>query len=119
MKLPSYIIPPGMTFWQGFQRGLVKPVSCPAYLEWVATLPCCVTGRMPVTVHHIIGHGLKGMGSKTSDFLAIPLVPELHQTSDEAIHVMGSDAWERKYGSQLEYSAQTLLRAIYDGVLTV
>ena len=119
MKLPSYIIPPGMSFWQALVAGYVKPAQCPAYLEWVATLPCCVTGKMPVTVHHIIGHGLKGTGTKTSDFLAIPLSPELHQDSPQAIHVMGCHAWEQENGSQLEYAAQTLLRAIYDGVLTV
>lgn len=108
------LYPPDMTFAQAMRAGLVKPARDPRYLEYVAGLPCCITAQRPVTVHHIVGHGLKAAGGKTSDYLAIPLAPELHQNGPMALHVLGHKAWEEIYGSQLEFSALTLLQAIHD-----
>lgn len=120
VKIPKMILPPGMTFWSGLQKGYVGAIKSPAYLGYVASLPCCVSGQVGVTVHHIVGHGLKGNGEKTSDLLAIPLAPHLHLPGyPEGLHHMGHKAWELKYGSQVDFAARTLLQAVYDGVLTL
>jgi len=123
MEIPRFILPPGLTFWQGLQKGYVPLFDSPAYLGWVHSLPCCVTGsRRGVTVHHIVGHGLRGVGEKTSDLLAIPLVAELHLPDyPGGLHAItvGHKAWEARHGSQLEFSARTLLQAVYEGVLTL
>lgn len=119
MIVPFYQIPPGLTFWQALQRGYVPRLESSAYLEWVASLPCCVSGMRGVEVHHLIGHGVKGNGEKTPDLLAIPLAPALHRTGPEAIHVIGHRPWEVRFGSQLELAGRTLLQAVYEGVLTL
>lgn len=115
----EFLIPPGLTFWQALQRGLVPMVQNPAYLAWVSTLPCSITGDGPVEVHHLIGHGVKGVGEKASDFLAMPLSPVLHRTGSKAIHVIGHKAWEELHGNQMEYVGRTLFEAVMRGVLSV
>ena len=111
------IIPPGMSWWQALQAGYVEPKNSDGYLSWLHELPCVVSGSRDITVHHVVGHGLKPLGGKTSDFLAIPLARTLHQDSAEALHVMGHKAWEARYGSQLEFSLRSLLQAIHEGRL--
>lgn len=124
IEIPTAIIPPGVTWIQALKFGYVKRFDCPAYIEWLHTLPCCVSGsRTNVTAHHVVGHGLKGLGGKTHDLLAIPLVAELHLPDYPGglhnSHAGGHPAWEEKHGSQLNFSALTLLQAIYDGVLVL
>jgi hypothetical protein len=108
------LIPPGLSFWQALQRGLVKPIEAPAYLVWVRTLPCCICGRLGVDAHHIIGGGLKGTGTRTPDFLAMPLCrpdhAELHR---------GHVTWETNHGLQMEFAARTMLEAVYRGELVL
>lgn len=118
VHVPPVLIPPGLTFWQGLQKGYVPLFECPRYLAYVATLPCCVSGRGGVTVHHIVGHGLKAIGGKTHDLLAIPLAADLHLPNyPDGLHTLGHKAWEARFGSQLEFSTRTLLQAVYDRVL--
>lgn len=117
MKI-NFILPPGMSFWQGLQFGYVPTADDPAYIRWLHTLPCCVSGtRHNITAHHVIGHGLKAVGGKTSDYLAIPLSAELHLADFPGGLHRGHKAWEVRHGSQLEFSARTLLQAVYEGVL--
>lgn len=117
----SLLIPPGLSFWQALQRGyLRKPWHSRKYLAFVASLPCCITGRQPVTVHHIIGHGLEGQGTKTPDLLTIPLVAEYHLPQfPDGIHAIGREEWEALHGDQLVFVARTVLEAVYRGVLVV
>lgn len=107
-----------MTWWQALQAGYVQLPSSPAYIEWLHELPCAVSGdRHDVAAHHLVGHGLKAVGGKTSDFLAFPLSATLHQHGRDALHVTGHKPWEEKFGSQLEFSLRTLLQAIHEGRL--
>ena len=116
----ALIYPPNMTFWRAMRCGLITPARSPAYLAFVASLPCCVTGARPVTVHHLVGHGIRGAGAKTDDYLTIPLAPELHLPNyPGGLHAIGHHAWEEKHGSQLEYAAMTMIEAIHRGVLVV
>lgn len=119
MKHRRLIIPPGLTFWQAVQRGYVATIESERYMKWLHTLPCCLTGsRINVTVHHVVGHGLKPIGGKTTDLLAFPIVTELHLPNFAGgLHAIGHKAWEQVWGSQLEFSARTLMQAVYEGVL--
>ena len=120
MKTIDLLYPPGLTFWQALQKGMVPRIKSPAYLQFVSTLPCCVSGKRPVTVHHMVGHGCEGQGTKTSDLLAIPLAPEYHLPQfPEGIHAIGQHKWEERYGDQMVFVAQTLLEAVWRGVLKI
>lgn len=109
------IYPPSMTFWQALQAGLVEPLRSESYLRYVRGLPCCACQRPgPGDPHHIVGSGLKGAGTHTSDLLAIPLCRQCH----EKLHAgHGHVAWEEKHGTQIEHAARTLVEAVYRGVL--
>lgn len=104
-----------MSFWQAMQKGLVEPLRNEKYLAFVRGLQCCACQRPgPGDPHHIIGGGLKGAGTHTSDLLAIPLCRPCH----EALH-RGHVAWERHEGTQIDHVARTLVEAVYRGVLYV
>lgn len=49
----------------------------------VKTQPCCVCGQQADDPHHIIGHGMGGMGTKAHDLFTIPLCRQHH---DELHH---------------------------------
>lgn len=49
-----------------------------AYLAWMATQPCMVTGEMPVTIHHV-----RRFGSPKDDHRTVPLVARLHMLTHE------------------------------------
>ncbi len=63
--------------------------------------------------HHIIGHGQGGMGLKASDMFAFPLTRMEH----DELHRKGWKTWEERYGSQWRFVAETLHKAIEEGVL--
>ena len=54
------------------------PLKCKAYLEYIATHPCCVIGcnAVPVQAHHVYGKGMGG--GKSSDFDAVPVCQKHH-----------------------------------------
>lgn len=83
-----------------------------AYLNWVKTLPCCVTGLPADDAHHLKGHGM-GSTVKAPDWAAIPLIRELHNE----LHSSGWQTWEAAYGNQMEFVAITLGKAIESGIL--
>lgn len=76
------------------------------HFERLLGLRCIVTGCEGVTRHHIVGGsvqarlGVRG-SKKHSDWLALPLIPELHQ-GRLGIHTIGVDEWEAEYGTQVE-----------------
>lgn len=80
--------------------------KCKKRLGAVAQLNCIVCSefglkrKTRVEVHHFIGCGI---GKKASDWLTIPLCNSHHTSGKygEAIH-NGQEAFEKKYGSQLE-----------------
>lgn len=86
-----------------------------AYLKWVKTLPCVVSGLPADDAHHLIGHGMHGMGTKAPDWAVFPLTRLEH----ERLHHMGWRQWEERYGSQWHHVAQTLGKAIDAGILRV
>ena len=85
---------------------------CNAYLDWVKSIPSCISGRPADDAHHIKGHGMGGT-TKAPDWATIPLTRDEHQR----FHDIGWESWEREYGSQLEHVAKTLGFAIKNGKL--
>lgn len=55
-----------------------KPERDKKYLEWITTLPCILTGYRPTVAHHQWKRHEKAMGSKCSDYRAVPLCHEIH-----------------------------------------
>lgn len=58
-----------------------------AYLQHVASLPCCVCGSSPCQAHHLIHAGSHGMGLRAPDNEALPLCSFCHR----ALHADGSE----------------------------
>jgi len=56
------------------------------YLNLIRSLPCCACGKYGCHPHHM---EVGGMGTKGSDYSAIPLCPEHHTMGDKAIHRIG------------------------------
>jgi hypothetical protein len=53
-----------------------KPKRSASHLDYVRSLPCCVTGRTDNVVAHHVENA--GMGRKCSDLLTVPLTAEMH-----------------------------------------
>lgn len=62
-----------------------KAVKDRGYLDFIRTLPCVVTGTMPVEAAHVSyaapkwGSSGRGKGQKASDRFALPLCPDQHR----------------------------------------
>lgn len=85
---------------------------CQEYLDWVKTLPSCISGRPADDAHHIKGHGMGGT-VKAPDWAVIPLTREEHSL----FHRVGWMTWEIENGNQLELVAKTLGKAMENGKL--
>lgn len=84
-----------------------------AYLKFVRSQPCVVTGTIEaVEAHHVIGHGQSGMAMKTHDLMTFPLSHNEHMK----LHDNGWQQWERQHGSQLEHVIATINKAAGLGV---
>lgn len=83
--------------------------ECRAYLDWVKTQPCMMTGLPADDPHHIIGvGGLSGMALTAPDWAAMPLTRGAHDQIGE-----DSELWAQQW----EWVARTLGKAIEEGVL--
>ena len=82
-----------------------------AYLAWVASQPCIVTGLYHVTVHHV-----RRFGEPKNDHRTVPLVARLHMLTheepDRPCVERGKAIFERHWGVNLEGEI-TRLRTLY------
>lgn len=65
-----------------------KPIKLPAYVHWLHSKPCIVTGQSNVIVHHLtsLGHGR----ITRNDRWCVPLIDELHAVGNPwAVHEIG------------------------------
>lgn len=61
------------------------------HLARVAGLPCCVTGRRPVVVHHLMK--APGKRCRRDHKWVVPLINDLHRNeSKESVHGLGTEA---------------------------
>lgn len=74
------------------------------YLAWVKEQPSIVSGQPAGDAHHVKGYGLSG-GVVAPDWACIPLTREEHN----AFHA-DPEAWEERYGTQLELLMRFWLR---------
>ena len=82
-------------------------------MDWVRSLPCCVSGAPATDCHHVKIPGLGGT-SKTHDYFVIPLTREIHQDG----HQSGWRSWEKKHQvSQCELLIRILDKAFREGVI--
>lgn len=51
---------------------------------------CCVTGRKPVAIHHLMK--CPGKVRRRDHRFVVPLIPELHNMGDNSVHMLGSEA---------------------------
>lgn len=82
------------------------------YTRWVKAQPCICCNQPADDPHHLIGHGMGGMGTKAHDLFVIPLCRAHH----DELHA-NAVAFEEKYGTQPELLLKTLDRALAIGVL--
>ena len=75
----------------------------------VRMVPCMVSDRTPVTIHHCHGGSMKdghwhvGMGQKQNPFLIIPLHADYHVGDHGIDYGIGVKDWEYQYGTQAEH----------------
>ncbi|HEL8025041.1 TPA: DUF968 domain-containing protein [Escherichia coli] len=97
---------------QYLQRQKPQREEMPRYTRWVKTQKCMTCGNQADDPHHIIGHGLGGMGTKADDLFVIPLCRKCHN----GLHA-GVKEFEEKHGSQLLLLIRFLIHARNSGVL--
>ena len=90
-----------------------RPVKDEAYLNFIRSLPCLVTKRMPVEAAHVsypepkYGKLGRGKGTKESDRWAVPLCPEEHAKQ----HSMNEQAYWQGVGIDPVLTALSLYGA--------
>ncbi|MEB6380075.1 DUF968 domain-containing protein [Leclercia adecarboxylata] len=82
------------------------------YTRWVKAQQCACCQNPADDPHHLIGHGMGGMGTKAHDLFVIPLCRAHH----DELHA-DAVAFEAKYGTQPELLLKTLDRALAIGAL--
>ncbi|EFH8543499.1 DUF968 domain-containing protein [Escherichia coli] len=97
---------------QYLRRHKQQREEMPAYTRWVKIQKCMTCGSQADDPHHIIGHGMGGMGTKADDLFVIPLCRECHNE----LHA-GVKDFEEKHGSQLLLLIRFLMHARNSGVL--
>lgn len=97
---------------QYLRRQKPQREEMPVYTRWVKTQKCMTCGNQADDPHHIIGHGLGGVGTKADDLFVIPLCRKCHNE----LHA-GVKDFEEKHGSQLLLLIRFLMHARNSGVL--
>lgn len=85
-------------------------ISKTKHMEAVRQMPCVVTKRSPVTLHHCHGGSLteefprlgRGGAQRTSDYLVIPITADIHVGHMGIDGSLGVRAWEEIFGRQTD-----------------
>ena len=79
---------------------LPRPGRNPAYVKFVRSQPCCVSGRnWNIEAAHTGPHAL---GRKADDLSCIPLNLEFHTNRPFSYHVLGRVRFEQAHGISIE-----------------
>lgn len=90
------------------------------HMERVAQLPCLVSGKHPVTLHHVTGYARIMGRFARSHQLVVPLAPEYHlkQFGEKSVEALGHRGFYREHGIDLLAEAEFLrLESINEGIL--
>ena len=82
-----------------------------AHMGRVAELPCLVSGRTPVTLHHCTGYADRMGHMPRSHRLVVPLAVEYHLIQwgpRKSVEALGHQGFYREYGIDLLAEAQRL-----------
>lgn len=79
------------------------------YLDFIRQQPCVVSGFCAVVAHHT---SKAGVALKGSDYLTVPLTPELHSE----LHTIGQESFQRKYNVDFSVCITRLLSAYVNGL---
>lgn len=81
------------------------------HMDRVASLPCLVSGRRPVTLHHVTGFAFAMGRFARSHRLIVPLAPEyhLHQHGPKmSVEALGHRGFYQEWGIDLLAEAERL-----------
>lgn len=89
-----------------------KPTAAErAHMERVAGLPCLVTGRRPVTVHHVTGYADRMGRFSRSHRWVVPLLARFHLIQSgphESVERLSHQGFFRRYGIDLLKEARRI-----------
>lgn len=106
--------PQTLPYEKGLSRKAPSTPDGKAYMAWISSLPCCVTGKRPVTVHHV-----RRFGSARDDFRTVPLIASLHMRGCEKPGLpcveRGKRVFEDRWNIDLEATILRL-RAKYEAI---
>lgn len=68
-----------------------------AKVAWLHTLPCDISGRRPVEVHHD-----RKMGAKATDKRTVPLHAEYHRIGPYSVGKLGRQGFEKHHGISMD-----------------
>jgi hypothetical protein len=81
------------------------------HMARVAGLPCLVSGRRPVTLHHVTGYADRMGRFSRSHRLVVPLAPEYHLIQHGpkiSVEALGHRGFYQKWGIDLLAEAERL-----------
>lgn len=82
-------------------------------MDWVASLPCLVSGDRPVTIHHVTGYADRMGRIARSHRLIVPLAPEYHLIQHGpkiSVEALGHRGFYQEWGIDLLAEAVRLER---------
>lgn len=82
-------------------------------MDRVASLPCLVSGRSPVTLHHVTGYADRMGRFSRSHRLVVPLAPEYHLIQHDpyqtlSVEALGHRGFFQEWGIDLRAEAERL-----------
>lgn len=81
------------------------------HMEWVAEQPCLVSGKRPVTLHHVTGYADRMGRFSRSHRLVVPLAPEYHLIQHGpkmSVEALGHRGFFQEWGIDLLAEARRL-----------
>ena len=84
-----------------------------AHMARVASLPCLVSGKRPVTLHHVTGYADRPGRFSRSHKLIVPLAPEYHLIQHgphDSVEALGHEGFYKRHGIDLLANAERLWR---------
>lgn len=75
-----------------------------AHMDRVAQMPCLVSGKRPVTLHHVTGYADRMGRFARSHMLVVPLAPEYHLIQHgpyQSVEALGHRGFFKTHGVDL------------------
>lgn len=88
-----------------------KSAAVKRHHERVAAMPCLVSGKHGVTLHHVTGYADKPGRFSRDDWLVVPLAPEFHLIQHGprwSVEALGHQGFFRIHGIDLLQEAMRL-----------